>query len=41
MRMSCGTGKMWLKYAVLASIRVFKIIALLVSDNSLGDSLFM
>ena len=40
MRMSCGIGKMLLKYAVLASIRVFKILALPVSDNSLGDSLF-
>ena len=39
--MSCGKGKILLKYAVLANIRVFKIIALLMSDNSLGDSLCM
>ena len=39
--MSYGIGKMLLKYAVLANIRVFKIIALPMSDNSLGDSLFM
>ena len=35
--MSCGIGKILLKYAVLANIRVFRIIALLMSDNSLGD----
>ena len=39
--MSCGIGKMLLKYAVLTNIRVFKIIALLMSDSSFGDSLFM
>ena len=39
--MFCGIGKMLLKYAVLANIRVFRIIVLPISDNSLGDSLFM
>ena len=41
MRMSCAIGKMLLEYAVLANIKVFRIIALPMSDNSLGDSLFM
>ena len=39
--MSRVKGQMLLKYAVLANIRVFKIIALPMSDNSLGDSLCM